>query len=45
MPLTVFTLLVGLALLITIVSFFDNRYPLVNVAVLLIGIALLTSHL
>ena len=34
-------LLVLVSVILTVVSFFDNRYPLLQVAVLLLGLALL----
>ena len=41
MALTIPTILILVALLLSVVSFFDNRYPLLNVAVFLITLALL----
>lgn len=41
MALTVGTLLLAVAFLLTVVSFFDNRYPLVNTALLLVIVGLL----
>lgn len=36
-------LLVVIALILTVVSFFESRYPLLAVAVLLLGIAMLVG--
>lgn len=43
LPLTAFTVLILIALLMTVFSFFAPSYPLVQVAVLLIAIALLVG--
>lgn len=44
LPLSVFTILIVIALLLTIFSFFASQYPLVRVAILLVCVALLVSH-
>jgi hypothetical protein len=43
MNLNAHTLLIGIALLLTIVSFFKPQWPLINVAVLLIAVDLLVA--
>ena len=44
MALTPFVILVVIALLLTVISFVESRFPLLSVAVLLLAIALLIAR-